>query len=349
MAENKKHEIYLFDLIASAKNAMAFILSKWVLITVVCILGAIGGIVYAWLKEPVYTAEMKFASENDKPGQMGGYLGIASQLGIDIGSSSASAFQGDNLIEFLQTNTIITKTLLSNYNNHLFIDEYIINHHLNKDWAADELLSKIKFQKDASPDRVRDSILGKVYTRIIKDQLSVDRPDKKLSFIVMKMRDNNEAFSKAFVEMLATNTINFYTEYKIKKAKQNFDILKHQVDSVRNTLYSNIENVAVVNDLNVNPLKQQGRTGGQKIQINATVNSALYTELIKQLGLAQITLQRETPLIQIVDKPILPLKKEKPGRLLTGILFGLGSFVAIVSILLIANWFKRGLAAIKNQ
>lgn len=349
MIEKKKHEINLFDLISSAKSAFVYILSKWVLIGIFCIVGGIGGIFYAWLTEPVYTAEMMFASENDKAGQMGGYLGIASQLGIDIGGSSASAFQGDNLIEFIQTNTIISKTLLTDFNNHLFIDEYIINHHLNKNWSDDTALSKIKFEKAQLPNRIRDSIMGKVYNRIIKEQFSIDRPDKKLSFIVMKMKDNNEVFAKAFIEALATNTINYYVEYKTKKAKQNYDILKHQVDSVRNTLFGNIEEIAVRNDLNVNPSKQQARTGGQKIQINATVNSALYTELIKQLGIAQVTLQRETPLIQIIDKPILPLKKDKPGRLLTGIIFSLLIGTIVVVFLLIAHWIRNGLATIEAQ
>jgi uncharacterized protein involved in exopolysaccharide biosynthesis len=47
---------------------------------------------------------------------------------------------------------------------------------------------------------------------------------------------------------------------------------------------------------------------------------------VKQTELAKVTLRKETPLIQIIDKPILPLKKEKIGMLKAivygGILFG---------------------------
>ena len=59
------------------------------------------------------------------------------------------------------------------------------------------------------------------------------------------------------------------------------------------------------------------------------------TELVKQTELARINVRKETPLIQVIDKPILPLKKEKFGKakglvlggflaafLVTGVLIG---------------------------
>jgi len=53
--------------------------------------------------------------------------------------------------------------------------------------------------------------------------------------------------------------------------------------------------------------------------------------------LSRMALRRETPLIQIVDKPILPLEKKKPGRLLTGITYGfIGGILAILYFLAVA-------------
>jgi hypothetical protein len=40
----------------------------------------------------------------------------------------------------------------------------------------------------------------------------------------------------------------------------------------------------------------------------------LLTELVKQSELAKVTLRKETPLIQIIDRPILPLAKERFGK-----------------------------------
>ncbi|MGI8637486.1 MAG: hypothetical protein ACR2KZ_18980, partial [Segetibacter sp.] len=82
--------------------------------------------------------------------------------------------------------------------------------------------------------------------------------------------------------------------------------------------------------LNVNPTRQIVRTGIQRKQVDAQVNGALYTELVKNLELSKMGLRKETPLIQIIDTPMLPLQKKKLGRLLTGIIFaGLGFFLTL--------------------
>jgi uncharacterized protein involved in exopolysaccharide biosynthesis len=46
----------------------------------------------------------------------------------------------------------------------------------------------------------------------------------------------------------------------------------------------------------------------------------LVSQLVKDLELAKITLRKETPLIQVINVPIYPLQKDKPGRLSTAIL-----------------------------
>jgi hypothetical protein len=52
------------------------------------------------------------------------------------------------------------------------------------------------------------------------------------------------------------------------------------------------------------------------------------------LELAKITLRKETPLIQLIDRPILPLEKEKFGKLKSIILGGfLAGFLYILYLI----------------
>ncbi len=329
------------------KELVPQLLKKWWLIIMVCILCGIAGVYYAWSKEAVYTAEMVFTTEGERSGgQLGAYSSLAAQFGVDVGGGGGnSAFEGDNLMELLRTRMIVEKTLLSPIatanEQQTAIDQYLVNHSLKKGWE-EKHFDQIKFEKNPLvPDRSRDSIISAVYSRIIKTQLTIERKDKKLSFIVIKMQDNNETFAKNFVELLAKNAIEYYVEYKSSKARKNFNLINKQTDSIRTLLYGNIENIAATNDLNVNPVRQQVRTGSQKIQVNATANAALYTELLKQLGFAQISVQRETPLIQIIDKPVMPLLKEKPGRFFTGILFAFVGGLAIVFLIVVAKWPRK--------
>jgi uncharacterized protein involved in exopolysaccharide biosynthesis len=56
--------------------------------------------------------------------------------------------------------------------------------------------------------------------------------------------------------------------------------------------------------------------------------------LVKQPGLAKVTLRKETPLIQIIDRPILPLAKERFGKA-KGILLGgfLAGFLVVLGLI----------------
>jgi uncharacterized protein involved in exopolysaccharide biosynthesis len=61
-------------------------------------------------------------------------------------------------------------------------------------------------------------------------------------------------------------------------------------------------------------------------QVDVQANTAILTELVKNLELAKVDLRKETPLIQIIDTPLLPLPYEKLGILkggcIGGFLFG---------------------------
>lgn len=47
----------------------------------------------------------------------------------------------------------------------------------------------------------------------------------------------------------------------------------------------------------------------------------ILTEIVKQLELAKVTFRKETPLMQIIDKPILPLQKKIFGKT-KGLIYG---------------------------
>ncbi len=99
--------------------------------------------------------------------------------------------------------------------------------------------------------------------------------------------------------------------------------MQKQADSVRLELNSAIYGVAssIDNNPNPNPSRQALRVPSQKRQVDVQANTAILQELIKNLELSRVALRKETPLIQIIDRPILPLKKDRVSKrnsLLTG-------------------------------
>lgn len=191
--------------------------------------------------------------------------------------------------------------------------------------------------------RVQDSIMGKLYEELSASSLSVGQKDKKIAIINIDVSSTDELFSKYFCEALAKQVGKFYVETKSKKARINMAILERQVDSVRGELNSAITGVAVANDntFNLNPALNVRRTPSMKRQVDVQANTAILTELVKQSELAKVTLRKETPLIQVIDRPILPLNK-KIGKA-KGILVG-GFFACFITILVL--FFKRVLKTI---
>ena len=338
-------EISLKDLFEKGYEWYIYLLSKWKIIVCVGIIGATLGITYSILKKPIYTATLSFALEDEKSGGgLGGALGLASSFGLDLGGSGGGIFSGSNLTELFKSRAMVEKTLLSpvklNGKEISIAEMYIKNNKWRKGWSDKPFLRNIQFLPNADRKnftRVQDSILGVMYGGLSKSSLSVSQKDKKVSIITMEVRSTDELFSKIFCEALAKQVGKFYIETKSKKARMNMSILEHQVDSIRGELNGAITGVAVANDntFNLNPALNVRRAPSARRQVDVQANTAILTELVKQAELAKVTLRKETPLIQIIDRPILPLAKERFGKI-KGIIIGgfLGGFFIVVFLML---------------
>lgn len=346
MSSINKEEMSLQDFAYIIKSWWKYFLLQWKWIFIAGVLSALTGILYASLQKPVYTAELTFAAENDNASSFGSYAGLAAQFGVDLSSGSGSIFEGDNLIELLKSRLLVEKTLLFpiiiNQKKELLINYFIKANSLDKKWKKDLVLSKVIFQDNQQPGyRPRDSVLKEITTNIIDKSLTIDKVDKNLSIVSVKMKSSDELFAKLFAEQLANNAIAYYIDYKLKKSRQNVQILQRQVDSIRSLLTGGIASVAEANDLNVNPLRQVVRVGVQKKQVDVQVNSQIYGELLKQLEISKITLRKETPLIQLIDTPQLPLDKKKLGRLAAAIIFGFVGTIIILTFFALKRLFGK--------
>jgi len=352
--EQISDEISLKELIQKLGDWWKYLLSKWKVIVFCSLIGGSIGFLYAYFTKPDYKAVVTFALEDDKQvgGGLSGALGIASSLGIDLGTGAGGAFSGANLIELMKSRKMVQKTLLSscyvNNNQLVLANQLLAITKLDKALANKSAIYKgFFFPLNAKQDNFslqQDSVLFLLYEKLFENNiLSVSQKDKKISIITLEVNSNNELFSKAFAENLVTNVSEFYVETKSKKAKNNVAILQRQADSIRNELNMAITGVAITadNTFNLNPALNVNRIPSTKKQIDVQANTAILTQLVTNLEMAKVTLLRETPLIQLIDRPTLPLKKDKPGKakflLIGGILAG---FLTVI-FLIVRKMFKQ--------
>lgn len=342
-------EITLKELLLKVQDWISYVVSRWKIILLAGIIGAGLGLAYSLSKKPIYTATLSFALEDEKSGSLGGALGLASQFGLDLGGGGGSIFTGSNLNELFKSRSMVEQTLLSpvllNGKTISLAEMYIQNNDWRQKWKGQRKLATIQFLPNGKRDnftRVHDSILGVVYADLLGNGLSVGQRDKKIAIINIDVSSSNELFALYFIEALVKQVSDFYVATKSKKARINMDILERQTDSIRRELNGAITGVAIANDntFGLNPAMNVRRAPSARRQVDVQANTAILTELVKQTELAKVTLRKETPLIQVIDSPILPLKKEKFGRLKGLVLGGFLAVFLTVLVLIVRRFLK---------
>jgi hypothetical protein len=348
-------EISLKELIIKIKYWLIYLKSKLKIIILSGILGGLIGLTIAWFEKPIYKAVLTFAMEEDKGGSgsgLSGALGLASSFGIDLGGSGGGgAFAASNLSALMKSHLIIEKVLLDTYEingKKTTLAEYYIHfNNFRKKWSKNSMLNSVHFFPGADRTKFslkQDSILIEFRKELTKkENLDIVQKDKKVTIITIEVNSINEIFSKLFCEALASETSEFYVQTKSKKARMNTNVLQKQADSVRAVLNNNITGVAreADNVFNLNPTLNVKSANSKKIQVDVTANTEVLKQLVVQLELSKITLRKETPLIQTIDRPIFPLDKEKFGKIKSTLL---GSTIAeflVILYLLFLNLYQK--------
>ena len=324
-------EISLKELIQKIQEWIAYLKTQWKLIIGIAALGGIIGFVYASFQKPTYLATTTFVLEEDKGGGMGGAMGLASSFGFDLGGGGGGLFTSSNIIELMKSRLVVEKTLLNPVQvagKEISLADYYIQ--------INQLKSKVNFPANADRTKFsleQDSILYRISSGLSNNNLVIAQKDKKVSIISLTVKTESELFSKLFCEQLLKETSDFYIETKSKKSRLNVDILQRQADSIRAELNGAITGVATASDnvYNLNPAYIVKKTPGTRRQVDVQANTAILTQLVAQLELSKVSLRKETPLVQLIDRPILPLEKDKVGRLKSLMLGGvLGSFLTVL-------------------
>jgi hypothetical protein len=327
------------------KQFFHYLKRKWLVLLLVGVIGGLLGIAWAWLNPNKFQAELTFSVEEEQR-MPGGLLGLASSIGIELGGAGG-AFSGDNLIEFLHSRTMLEKALLrptSGPHSHYSLLNYFLDSVAKAKMPANNSYNTNRLRNSFS--RAEDSLLKAAIGGINKTMLQVGKPDKKLSIIQVTCVSSKERFSKELVENLIDEAGRFYIETKTGKNRKNVELLQAKADSLSDAISGNISRRASISDANLNPVLQASTVVAQRSLYNISILTAAYSEVLKNLEMAKFNLNRETPLIQVIDRPIYPLENKKKGRLYGAIVFGfIAGLLALFFLYLrfsFMTWRMRG-------
>jgi uncharacterized protein involved in exopolysaccharide biosynthesis len=329
--------VALTDIIASAKNFIKFIQSKIKLLGLLIVLGGLLGLVYYFITSPKYQATATFIVEEKSSGS--GLAGMAGQLGFDISSltgGNAGLFDGDNILEIIKSRNIIESVLLSKVdiadsaNNKTLADLYYETSGLkNKLEGKSNDLANLNFSSiktGAAHTILQDSVLFIMIEKINKDNLNVQRTNKKGSIISISTNSANPQFSKLFSERLLNETSEMYIKIKVGNLSSNINRLQNKADSLQALLNRTSYQSAALNTFDANEAYKSSAVPEEMSQRDKLVLNTLYAEVVKNVEILRISLINQKPIIQVLDLPKFPLVNQQKSFLIIefiGILAGL--------------------------
>ena len=312
MSENKEIELKeIFSTISELKKELHSNLFK---IFLLVISFTVLLLVFSLAQDPRYKAELSFVVEDtQKSAPLSSMSGLASQFGFDMFSSSNSTFSQANIMDLLKSRGVISKTLLqkSNYTDKsdFFIDSYLKINSINNDWNELQSLKDLNFHDKLTI--THDSIITLVWQKIIKEDISVEIKNDETDIIYLSFTCSDEKFAKFFSESLISEMSRMYISYQTKQSTNTISFLQNRADSVFVELEKAEQEFARVKDINQRIIKASGRLKELQLMRNVEVLNTMYLELVKNIEVSKLTLLNQTPIIQVIDKPILPLEDTK--------------------------------------
>ena len=307
------------ELLATIRSLLFYVLKSWRVIMLFSVIGSALGLAYYFIQKPRYQAETTFILQEKAAGG-GGIAGLASQFGINIGSLSSNGdiFSGDNILDILKSKKVVRQILLSpvdslNPGGKTMADLYLEFTGLRKKWEG-KGLQEVDFSKHIKgQELLKDSMLNVIYSKLIKENLTVDRARKQGSIIKVQVsaRDNN--FARILSERLVDEAGKMYIDVRVGTAQRNIDRLQKRSDSLLSLLNYKSYGAAASQLLDINPGLRSASVPSEIAVRDKTILSTLYIEVTKNLEASKLMLSQETPVIQLLDQPSLLMDNNKKG------------------------------------
>lgn len=289
-----------------AVDILWYMLKKWWFLILAATLGAAVGYFSVRNVKPTYTADISFVLSTEQRGG-NALAGLAAQLGFDgMTSSPDNIFSGDNIIEFFKSRSLIGSALMSEVDStsHQTLLNYIAQHQYNNIYKKTG-----PFNRDPKSYNHAQTNLYRNIIRYVGGSFKVFKKDKRLIFYIISTTSTDPNTAYYISKYMLDQTATYFIDTKTKVAATSLILLQHEADSLAMVLKNTYNSTAEMIDrtYNLNPSVSIQRSGSLFNQAKASAFASAYAEVMRNLEIAKINLQKDTPLYRIIDSPELPL------------------------------------------
>lgn len=306
----------------------------WVVL--ITLLFTIGGIAYALFVREEFVSTGRILPEyQSKAGGLGQFAGLASLAGIDVSSAAgggSDAIRPDLYPDVLKSTPFFLELLKikvrTKENKEMtfsqFYDTFVLDNKI------EEKDTKIKFP--TSNQYIAVSYQTEKNLKDLRERISAVI-DKKSGLITVTVKLPDPLVATIITNYSMNFLANYITNYRTEKAKRDLDFLAERLDAAKGKYYNNQAKKAQYSDQNqLSMMKlQTADLQRERIESEYKISSTFYNTLLQKYEEAKLKLQQETPVIKVLDPPVVPNKRSEPKRAIVIILATfLGSIFGII-------------------
>jgi hypothetical protein len=324
------------------------------------------GIIVSLLSPVIYTASSTFIPQTSQTDSSSSLSGVASLVGINLGSSLSGNEISPNLYPQIIGSVNYKRALLdlplanpSSGSNVLFKD------YLVKQGGDLKLLDAVKKYTIMLPFAILNAFKGekKLNEKILLNEMSVSLEEEKLFEALDEILSLNVNLKEGFVDLSASMKDPVITasvakgaqeilqksiiDYKIKSASKVLKFNQTQVDLKKIEFDSLQDKLALFKDSNINIIDSRFVNKLNSLESEFEIVNVVYQELNKQLEQSKLQVSRDTPVFSIVKPVTIPNIRSAPKRSLIVIVYTFIGFIIGSGYILIKNPLLKIIREIK--
>lgn len=351
----EQDEISLADILKKVKEIFAY---KWLILITSLVFGILGA-VYSLTLVNEYSSTVKMLPEIDSKSGGGGLSGLkslAGLAGVDLGSSSGSeAIRPDLYPNILQS----TPFLMSAIEQKVYVGKtkkwvvlkdlfgkeaikpkiYFGYDNEEKEKKSEDDLGQIP-QNAISQDALQLNIKTDGLINSVKGRISADI-DKKSGVITISVKMPDPVVATSMATFAQNYLTEYVTKYRTQKAKTELEFLSKRKQEAKDSYDKALFNLSSYQDQNRNIFLNVARDMEKKLQYEVDVAYNIYSTISTQVEDSKIKVQRQVPVIKILEPAQVPVNKTEPKRSLIVLgFFFVGFILSVVGAFIKISDFK---------
>jgi uncharacterized protein involved in exopolysaccharide biosynthesis len=301
---------------------------------------AISGLIYAFTAREEFVSTGKILPEyQSKAGGLGQFAGLASLAGVDLGSAAsggADAIRPDLYPDVLKSTPffldLFQLKIKTKENKELPFSQFYDQYVLDNDIKVEN--TKLKFP--TSNQYIAVSYQTEKNLKDLRERINATI-DKKTGLLTVTVKMPDPVVATLITRYSMDYLTNYIISYRTEKAKKDLNFLAERLDAAKGKYYNNQAKKAQYSDqYQLSMMKLQAADlQRERIESDYKISSSFYNNLLQKYEEAKLKIQQETPVIKVLEPPVVPNKRSEPKRiiliLISAFLGGIiGVFVALV-------------------